>query len=59
MSVHSPSPPHNIWLQRFKRLAPVDCLLNPEDPASNCHDTTDKCDRDYRTDNHASFIETR
>ena len=59
MSVPLPTPPHNIWLQRFKRLAQLTASLNSEDPRFPIIMTLlEKCDRDYRTDNHASFIET-
>ena len=59
MSATQPIPPHTIWLQRFKRLAQLTASLNSEDPRFPIVMTLlDKCDGYYRTNDHASFIET-
>ncbi|HMU29019.1 MAG TPA: hypothetical protein PLY42_05530 [Nitrospira sp.] len=59
MSAPQPIPPHTTWLQRFKRLAQLTASLHPEDPRFPIvMRLLEKCDGYYRTDNHASFIET-
>ncbi len=59
MSTPQPIPPHTTWLQRFKRLAQLTASLHPEDPRFPIvMRLLEKCDGYYRTDNHASFIET-